>query len=282
MDTFYTSHASSTIGRFTAVEADIHALFKPDTGSTGQLQDYYELISEQMEDMTLIDSLLQTASGQDSLDLLVRRENALDSIGNLSQANSALAKSVLQARSAAANSIIVDNNAITATDIWEQNEKTVNHIFLNTVAKGIPFNDTQFNLLMAIAEQCPYQGGTAVFRARALLEIEVDDETACSQTESQALMMPPVNNQAVSTPKSILLYPNPADNTVTVKMLTENEAELELSIYNLYGQTVARHKLQEGTIGYSFDTSMLPQGLYLVRVMQGKEAIFTTRLVIAR
>jgi hypothetical protein len=284
LDTFYTEKSTTTIGRFTAAEAAIHALFKPDTSTTGQLQDYYELITEQMEDMALIDSLLQTASGQDSLDLLVQREYALEIIDSLSQLNSALAKSVLQARSAAANSIIVQNNAIAVTDIWEQNEKTVNHIFLNTVAKGISFNNTQSNLLQAIADQCPYGGGTAVFRARALLEIEVDDEAACSQAASQAagqaLEMTPADNQSAAA--GIKMYPNPAKDLVTVRMDEALKNDAELSVYNLYGRLAGRHYLSEGADMHSFTTEGLPPGIYLVRIQEYNKVIFSAKLVIVK
>lgn len=280
VDTFYTAKSSSTIGRFTAVEAATYALFELDSSTAGQLQDYYELTTAQMEDMALIDSLLQTVSGQDSLNLLVRREYALDSIESLSLLNSALVKSVLQARSAAANSVIAQNNAITVTDIWEQNEKTVNHIFLNTIAKGIPLNTTQFNLLKAVANQCPYEGGTAVFRARAILDIEVDDEVACSQLGSQALIMPPAGNQSPAT--GIRMYPNPAMDFVTVSVDDALESNAVLSVFNLYGQLAFRHNLSEGTALFSFTTEMLPSGIYLVLVQESGKTVYKAKLVISR
>ena len=179
---------------------------------------------------------------------------------------------------------IVLNNAIATSWPFEANEKSVNHIFLNTVVKGIPLNGTQILLLTGIAEQCPYEGGTAVFRARAILdgtvETEFDDDIACSQEGGQQLIMPPSTGQEVSS--AIQLFPNPAQYSVTVKMQEAIEGNAELFIYNLYGQAVKNHPLQNGIAEHSFSTEDLPQGIYLVRIKKGKETIYTSKLVIAR
>ena len=136
-------------------------------------------------------------------------------------------------------------------------------------------------MLKAIAEQCPYQGGTAVFRARALLEIEVDDETACSQTESQALMMPPTENQQRPV-AGIRMFPNPAKDEVTVRMDEALENDAVLSVYNLYGRMAGRHYMQAGDASLSFTTAMLPPGIYLVRIQEHNKVIYSAKLVIVR
>lgn len=155
--------------------------------------------------------------------------------------------------------------------------------FLNTLAKGIPLNNSQVNLLTNIAFQCPYEGGTAVFRARALLsgitEDVFDDETLCGQQGSQGLMLPPMVGNEVKP--EIVLFPNPAQHSVTVRMQEAIKGEVELSIYNLYGQKLEVHLLG-GMTDYSFSTENMPQGIYLVRIQQGKEIIYSTKLVIAR
>jgi Secretion system C-terminal sorting domain len=283
-DTFYTDKSATSIGRFIAVETAIHALFELDSNTAGQLQDYYEQMAEQMERTTAMDSLLQTLSGQDSLDLLAQREVVFDVIDSLSQLNSALVDSILQARSAAANAVIAQNNAIVTTDIWEQNEKTVNHIFLNTVVKSIAPNGTQLSLLRSVAAQCPYEGGTAVFRARALLdawtEDVFDDEVLCADGGQQGLMLPPAGNQSVST--GIRMFPNPARDRVMLSMEDGLESDAVLSVYNLYGQLASSYYLSEGDASFSFSTEGLPQGIYLVRIQQGGSTAFSSKLVISR
>ena len=66
--------------------------------------------------------------------------------------------------------IIAYNNSITPENIVEENQKTVNNIYLNTFAQGTDSLTTiQKNQLISVAEQCPYKGGNAVFSARILL-----------------------------------------------------------------------------------------------------------------
>lgn len=97
------------------------------------------------------------------------------------------------ARTAAAAQLIYDNAAIPASYIFEINEKTVNDILLNTLVKGLLPDSVQTNTLGGIARQCPYEGGTAVLRARAILEgltgQAFDDEVLCAEGQ-QGLMMP--------------------------------------------------------------------------------------------
>lgn len=180
--------------------------------------------------------------------------------------------------------LIAQNNAIAVTDIWEQNEKAVNHIFLNTLVKRIAPNGTQLNLLRSVAAQCPYEGGTAVFRARALLdawtENVFDDEVLCADGGQQGLMLPPPGSQSNDT--GIQMYPNPAKDQVTVSMEEVLKSDAVLFVYNLYGQLASRHYLPEGTASFSFSTESLPQGIYLVRIQEGNKAIFSAKLVIAR
>ena len=180
--------------------------------------------------------------------------------------------------------LIAQNNAIAVTDIWEQNEKTVNHIFLNTIAKGIAVNNTQLDLLRSIAGQCPYEGGTAVFDARALLNgltnDVFDDEILCAAPGGQGLMLPPTGN-TTSLP-GVQVYPNPTDKELTVRFANATEEELEVRLINLYGQALSNYHIPEQTVSYSLQLPEMPNGIYWLIIYSGDGQKEVKRVVINR
>ncbi len=91
---------------------------------------------------------LLTATGQDSLDLLAQRLTVAQDLDSISPLNTAPVNTVEQNRSLAANSVIAQNNNIVTVDIWEQNEKTVNRIFLHRTFSGSPNSCGNYRWLM--------------------------------------------------------------------------------------------------------------------------------------
>ena len=87
------------------------------------------------------------------------------------------------------------------------------NIYLQTIAKGIyDFEDSDKFLLENVASQCPYTGGTAVFKARSMLirypEYVFDD----GQCDSQAQLFIGNGNIGNTDIESTTLkvFPNPA------------------------------------------------------------------------
>lgn len=187
------------------------------------------------------------------------------------------------------NPIIVDNNAITATDIWEQNEKTVNHIFLNTVAKGIPFNDTQFNLLMDIANQCPLTGGNAVYEARSILAytgeiLEFNDSLLCDSTilaEERGALPPTPQFHSGEEGYRFSAVPNPANDYLNIRYTAPQDAtNLTVQLFNATGRAVAEERLAGTEGAQQIDLSRLSAGLYYLRFISNGKLISTQKIVI--
>jgi len=281
LDSFFLSQANTTIGQFTEVEAATHAIFGLDTTTAAQLQGYNQQVKGKMAEVAGIDTLLLTATGQDSLGLLAQREAAASAIDSLSQLNTALATSILQSRSLQANAVIAQNNAVATDSIWEDNEKTVNSIFLNTLAKGIAFNGTQIGLLQGIAGQCPYRGGTAVFSARAMLsgltEDIYDDGLLCAQGGGQqGLVLPPASN----TTSRVQVYPNPADRELTMRFARATEGETEVRLLNLYGQVLSGYRVPDRVVSHTLQLPDLPNGIYWLSLYSDKGLVEVQRIVI--
>jgi hypothetical protein len=178
--------------------------------------------------------------------------------------------------------LISDNAAIPASYIFDFNEQTVNDIFLNTIASGIyTFDSLQQATLDSIAYQCPLTGGMAVFRARAILEgltgEAFDDEVLCAEGQ-QGLMTPPGVNTIPF--KTIVAYPNPAQNAVTVRFAHKIDRGQQMALLSPLGQTIRVYDLPEGDIQFNMDISGMPQGIYYLKVFGNGQETEIIKLVV--
>ena len=64
------------------------------------------------------------------------------------------------------------------------------------------------------------------------------------------------------------LYPNPAGDLITIRLIIKTEQHLSFRIYDFMGQEVLSQKENnaKGPIEVSLDISQLPEGQYFVRV----------------
>ena len=253
----------------------------PENPSAAQLELYRGQITDKMEAVMNIDSLLQTASGQDSIELLAQRTVVAQAIDSLSKLNTDLVNSTLQNRSNAADAVIAQNNAIGTSYIWESNEKTVNDILLHTLAKGLLPDSAETALLTGIAQQCPYDGGTAVFRARAILDglsgQSFDDELLCAQKQ-QGLALPALVQDIQL--QRIQLWPNPTERILTVQLEQAFNAELNATIQNVFGLPVSSVTIPENTTHFEVELPVVPTGIYWLIVRSQKGVVAVGKVVI--
>ena len=176
--------------------------------------------------------------------------------------------------------IISQNAAVTTSLIFETNKKTVNDIYLNTVAKGIiEFTPSQLTDIESIAFQCPLTGGSAVYEARSLLMLQMDtiydDNLLCAGAQSMRR-----NDETASVAKSgFHLYPNPAKDQVTLLMPNEVLAG-KVVLINAQGALVSELKLKEKSRTAVINTGQLVEGIYLLNVFDGNRKVHSEKLVI--
>jgi hypothetical protein len=163
----------------------------------------------------------------------------------------------------------------------------VTNIYLETIAKGIyDFEDNQKLLLENIANQCPYTGGTAVFRARSMLirypEYEFDD----GQCDSQAQLF--IGNGNIGNTNTenntFKVFPNPAQDEVSI-IFEKDETILyqTISLYNIHGQEVLQMNISQESNTHQFSTSQLMQGVYYLKVLdETKKVVFSEKLIIIK
>lgn len=172
------------------------------------------------------------------------------------------------------------SNALPADNLLEQNRKTVQRLYLQTLGVGIAqLSSQQLTLAEAIAVQCPLEGGSAVYAARALYRLNIDrvfvDDSLCVETQERRQ---PVKKQPVV--EGISLIPNPANELVTIKGLSlSKEQPVEVSLLDLNGRVCLNRVVETGELTLS--TSDLLQGVYICQIkVRGKPPVALKLIVV--
>jgi hypothetical protein len=165
----------------------------------------------------------------------------------------------------AAEALLIDNAAITATETYELNQQEYNQVFLDMIVNGQTEPDsTQRETLLAIAVQCPYEGGDAVYQARALLGdgAVYDDSTACDTSGQQFLMRPTNPSETIE----FSITPNPGNGYTFVELQKEAEEEGDLMLINALGKLIHKQYFLPGDKTFVLLLDEIPSGSYYVAV----------------
>jgi hypothetical protein len=84
-------------------------------------------------------------------------------------------------------------------------------------------------------------------------------------------------------PNQLILFPNPAQNQITLKGKFEKSSHVNFTIKDIEGKvvmTLPRQIISQGELNYNFNTSKLNNGVYFVFVNDGHQS-FVKKLVIA-
>jgi hypothetical protein len=165
------------------------------------------------------------------------------------------------------------NSSIAPEDQSQQNEKLVNEVYLATWAKDIyALTQEQYEALYEIAQQNPLTGGPAVYTARVMLGLDFYDEVS---EERLAL-----SNEG-SAVKYLHVYPNPANNEVTVDYSIEGDKGF-VYLIDVTGREIMKQPLFEGTSSITISTTAVSSGIYYLRLMEGDQVVGNEKLVILK
>ena len=81
------------------------------------------------------------------------------------------------------------------------------------------------------------------------------------------------------TKERLLIYPNPATNILSIRV--EGENLREISVFDISGKKVAQKSSLNSNLT-TFDTSVLPEGMYVIEVMTSSGTRSRNKVVIAR
>ena len=173
------------------------------------------------------------------------------------------------------------NESLYTSEIIEENERIVNDIFLSIIGQNqIQINQNSIDQLEYVASQCPLAGGNAVYRARALLSLigdhyVFDDVSICLQAGI-------ILRQKSELQPTAQLFPNPANNSVTLTYKLPKGSNSELRVFNSIGLLQLIQPLDTGLTEMSFSTEQLTPGVYQFRINTNCDFQISGKLVIIR
>ena len=187
---------------------------------------------------------------------LFKRVDSLIAVGNLNAANTL-------------NSSINDVNTI------EFNSKTVNNIIVNKVLVDSALTSTDSTTLEEIAYQNPLSGGPAVYRARAILFMEIHDEQVLSRL-SKPKKQDIIRNESTG---HVTLFPNPANQNCLIAF-KGMENNFKIILRNSVGETILLKHFQKGEKLFNLNTNSIVPGIYFVFVYDTENIFEVKKLIV--
>ncbi len=285
LNDFYSAYSSSSVQSLQVVRDGL--LDFTDYGMN--LSDSCNIIDSTMiiisDSIAVLDSLM--SSDTINAPAYVAQKMSLRSQANTLQASMnairVQMKSVLEGKISTTDAI---NTSVSSAQLPESNEQIVNDIYLQTVALGnYAFSSSQVSSVLEIAQQCPYAGGKAVYRARSLYRfidetIEYDDDSTC--------LVFGIYRRGSNQPSSeietgnILLIPNPANNLVTVVYQSASEGSCDLYVTDITGNVIKQIDIPCDKTRFEFSVEDIKNGLYLVDVRNEGQSIGRSKLAIIK
>ncbi len=285
---FYTNSNSNAVGQIYEIEEAKSRLYRNTNPISGQVS---TLIAEKyslLEGLLDLDSLVAISTGTAQQNYQAQMSADFQDLSNHQGQLDTLLQIVVTARDLKADSIIVENSLWSTNTVYELNLKQLNAIYLSTFVKGVDTLDaSQISTLAYIANQCPTDGGYAVYQARSLYALLVaddyDDTQLCNgggalakPDDLQETMLKLGNKEEEF---NFALFPNPASQKVQLKYHLEH-VDARAMLTDLWGRQVSDILLPIEQKQVTIETAPLPQGVYILKVMQEEKILFTERLII--
>ncbi len=177
-----------------------------------------------------------------------------------------------------------ENGDIVTTSIIEENEKQINDIYLSTIAKGVfEFSSNQLDIISEISHQCPFIGGSAVYKARGMYflindEEYYNDDEICLQNGIVARHSSPKNESIKEF--NTYVYPNPANSQISIFYNLDQYGEI--IIYNSYGQKVFSSNIDVNGHRYILSLEGFSEGIYFFTILSNHNSVDNGKFVIIR
>jgi len=284
INNFLTIAQNNGIASYAGIRANISDLYTISANDRTSFQNYDRQI---INGMHLKDSLTQLLfkrgiNLQDSIALAGRINGIQQAVIQAAYNQDSLLVQINQVRTNAAQAMVIQNSSLAGTAIYEQNEKAVNDIFLRTVAQGVMAFSYQDSInLVQIADGCPLSNGEAVLRARSLLILVqqtptlYDDQTICNNTDRNEVLTNHSKNQ------SLVIFPNPANDHLTIQYRGENWGGRNFELFNGLGQRIRSIRFSTDGEGFiNVETGDLNPGIYWYQVSGNASDPFVGKIII--
>ncbi len=173
------------------------------------------------------------------------------------------------------------NNSITENDLLYSNLVSVNKIYLKTIAIGVDSLTTgQIDTLYYISNQCPLDGGKAVYLARSLYNLyaplDINDDSICI---SGAPII--ISNSSEEFKSKVNYYPVPMRDEMVFELKPNQDSEYKFSLIDVStGRIVKEFKIENTKErNIRINISEISEGMYIF-TLKSKGLLVSTGKVV--
>lgn len=283
VDHFYSEEANSPIGLIYEIDKQIADMWSVSSSSRTSINNFKNTIDSLVFGINRIDSLFLFATTfSDTLILKNQKQVLTEALKQPIVGLQNILNGLNSIQQSMISSILTLNQSLPSEAILVANRKTVNQIYLESVASDIfLLNTNQQNALLAVALQCPKEGGEAVLQARAMYSqlvenIIFDDEVLCNGAARGS------SNERSSSPMikpnfKVSLVPNPSNDRFALFMSSlPIGTSLILKVCDANGKMVKELSIFNGEVVlHSFSP-----GFYFCHIYVNDEIADVVKLII--
>jgi hypothetical protein len=191
------------------------------------------------------------------------------------------------------SALVAQNQTATYTKQYEQNEHTINAIYLkwhsaslrndSITARNALAYKSDIAMLKSIAAQCPYSGGNAVFAARAMLAQQdrtyYDDKALCLE---QGILWRTAKPKVEKTSKDkyCKIYPNPANHKIVIEF-KDAQQDGNIALYDIYGRILLEQRILNTTTN-TLNIEGISSGVYILKVESNGSNVITEKITVIK
>lgn len=287
--TFYSGEIQSNTDELRQVTEAAETIYNMTSNLSAQIEQNAESIKQNLSQISQNNDLIAASSLNDMEKENLEAVNRALGVTNqsLQNYNEVAISSLSNDRILNAENIRITNSGIITNASYDVNEKTVSDIYFNTIAKQVfKLDASQASILLSIAQQCPFAGGTAVYKARALYNIynpnqEYEDNLICLNEGVVLRQANPAGTFIENHTSYALLHPNPANNILNIVYSFGKDIKGSLEIFTSLGLKLSTFVLSANESNASINTSELTSGIYYYQIKSDCDYIIKGKLVIA-
>ena len=277
MSDFQSAKANTTVGKMVEYGLQARELMALKPNDASALAANAQEMADKSAQIGQIDQSMDENLPLAQYDALLSQRAALNAeVAALTTQRQTLLGQVLATRSVEADALIALFAPVIVTQPFEQNEKTLLNIYLQTVAKGISPSTAQLETLKDIGEQCIDTGGPAVGGAVSFYHsvtgttlIQDDCSGSGGRPGGERENAEQARAQKAST-FSVSVFPNPAGDWLFLD-IADGVGPYQMTVTDMLGSTLLQ--MSEMTPSPALDISQLREVIYtlLVRAADGKQ-----------
>ena len=242
----------------------IHAYIQESNDTT--INEEYRYYNQDLAYSLLKDSLQLMYSGA-TYDAELQNFYNLMSLSNLGQLSNV--QDLLKDDDIAAAYLL--NESINPENLIEQNTQEVNRVVIAQDRDSICLTQEQKNILLPIAYQLPILGGEAVYRARTLLGIDLDESILASRFATNYDDMSFENYQ---------LYPNPNNGSFSINYTLQKDERAQITIMDAMGKLLQTVQLSNEGNFKRINLTNQQNGFYFVTLSSNLGSLMSWKLII--